>query len=170
MFFASVLSFAPAGGRFVARANSLLMGSLVETFKFKKIMNRFTFKTLAEAIEVAGLADTLSGDKKFTVFAPTDAAFVEYFDTTKQTKEQFLADKEKLVNILKYHVIDGIADGKTLLTCGTLMTLQGSTVASVVDQKTERAYMNDESKVETTDVEADNGFFHIIDYPMRPKA
>ena len=30
--------------------------------------------------------------------------------------------------------------------------------------------MNDESKVETTDVEADNGIFHIIDYPMRPKA
>ena len=52
-------------------------------------MNRFTFKTLAECIEAAGLADALSGGK-FTVFAPTDAAFVEYLDTTKQTKEQLL--------------------------------------------------------------------------------
>ena len=67
-------------------------------------------------------------------------------------------------------MIDGIADGKSLLTCGKLTTLQGSPVNSVVDQKQERAYMNDESKVETTDVEgSDNGsIFHIIDYPMRP--
>ena len=69
--------------------------------------------------------------------------------------------------MLKYHVVDGITDGKALLTCGKLTTLQGSTVASVVD-KTERAFMNDEAKVETTDIEADNGIFHIIDFPLTP--
>ena len=40
-------------------------------------------------------------------------------------------------------------------------------VKSVVDAS-ERAFMNDEAKVETTDVEADNGVFHIIDYPLNP--
>ena len=89
MFLATALAFAPAGGRFIARQQTLVMGTLLETFKFKKIMNRFTFKTLAEAIEAAGLVDAVNKDK-LTIFAPTDNAFIEYFDTTKQTKEQFL--------------------------------------------------------------------------------
>jgi uncharacterized surface protein with fasciclin (FAS1) repeats len=155
-------------------------------------MNRFTFKTLAEAVETAGLSEALSGTTnapsysllkllqwtliiclflstggKITVFAPHDNAFLEYFDATKQTKEAFLADKEKLANLLKYHVVDGIHDGKELLTCGKLSTLNGADVLSVVD-KTGRAFMNDEAKVETTDNEADNGIFHIIDFPLTP--
>ena len=77
------------------------------------------------------------------------------------------ADKEKLANVLKYHVVEGVTTGKELLTCGELKTLQGSMVKSVVDAS-ERAFMNDEAKVETTDVEADNGVFHIIDYPLNP--
>jgi uncharacterized surface protein with fasciclin (FAS1) repeats len=40
-------------------------------------------------------------------------------------------------------------------------------VKAVIDSS-ERAFMNDEAKVETTDVEADNGIFHIIDYPLNP--
>ena len=158
-------------------------------------------QTLAEAIEVAGLSEALSGGS-FTIFAPTDNAFLEYFDAAKTTKEAFLvtttlflslclsfllwkgplfvtltlshqthtllqADKEKLANVLKYHVVEGVITGKALLTCGELKTLQGSMVKSVVDAS-ERAFMNDEAKVETTDVEADNGVFHIIDYPLNP--
>jgi uncharacterized surface protein with fasciclin (FAS1) repeats len=68
---------------------------------------------------------------------------------------------------LKYHVVDGIHDGKELLTCGKLKTLNGADGLSVVD-KTGRAFMNDEAKVETTDNEADNGIFHIIDFPLSP--
>ena len=35
------------------------------------------FKTLAVALEKAGLIDTLKGKGPFTVFAPTDAAFAK---------------------------------------------------------------------------------------------
>jgi hypothetical protein len=51
--------------------------------------NTLSLQTLAEAIEVAGLADALSGGS-FTIFAPTDNAFLEYFDAAKTTKEAFL--------------------------------------------------------------------------------
>ncbi len=34
-----------------------------------------SFKTLAAALEAAGLVETLKGAGPFTVFAPTDAAF-----------------------------------------------------------------------------------------------
>ena len=36
-----------------------------------------SFKTLATALEAAGLVDTLKGAGPFTVFAPTDAAFAK---------------------------------------------------------------------------------------------
>ena len=77
-----------------------------------------------------------------------------------------MADKEKLANILKYHAVDGVVDGKALATAGKLTTIQGAEVAAVMDG--DRAFMNDEAKVETTDVEADNGIFHIVDYPLNP--
>ena len=48
-------------------------------------------QTLAEAIEVAGLSEALSGGS-FTIFAPTDNAFLEYFDAAKTTKEAFLVN------------------------------------------------------------------------------
>jgi len=36
-----------------------------------------SFKTLAAALEAAGLIDTLKSDGPFTVFAPTDEAFAK---------------------------------------------------------------------------------------------
>lgn len=162
---ATVSAFAPSMHTTRAISKTLVMGTLPETFRFKKIMNRFTFKTLAEAIEVAGLTDALSGGS-LTIFAPHDNGFAEYFEAVGVSKEDFLADKEKLANILKYHAVDGVVDGKALATAGKLTTLQGAEVAAVMDG--DRAFMNDEAKVETTDVEADNGIFHIVDYPLSP--
>jgi hypothetical protein len=44
-FAATATAFAPFNAaRVMSKSNSLLMGSLPDTFKFKKIMNRFTFK------------------------------------------------------------------------------------------------------------------------------
>src|SRR3712207_8511580 len=40
------------------------------------------FKTLAAALEAAGLVETLKGSGPFTVFAPTDAAFAKLPDGT----------------------------------------------------------------------------------------
>jgi uncharacterized surface protein with fasciclin (FAS1) repeats len=50
---------------------------------------KLSSQTLAEAIDVAGLGEALSGGS-FTIFAPTDNAFLEYFDAAKLTKEAFL--------------------------------------------------------------------------------
>ena len=42
---ATATAFAPFNaGRVMSKSNTLLMGSLPDTFKFKKIMNRFTFR------------------------------------------------------------------------------------------------------------------------------
>jgi hypothetical protein len=47
-FFATASAFAPAFSNARGWSKSLVMGSLQETFKFKKIMNRFTFKVILQ--------------------------------------------------------------------------------------------------------------------------
>ena len=81
------------------------------------------FKTLVTAVKAAGLVETLKGDGPFTVLAPTDEAFAKL---PEGTLESLLKpeNKEKLVAILKYHVIPGKAmaadvvklDGKVVKT------------------------------------------------------
>ena len=62
------------------------------------------FKTLATALEKAGLVQTLRGPGPFTVFAPTDAAFAK---VPKAQLDALLADKDKLAAVLTYHVVPG---------------------------------------------------------------
>src|SRR5215207_5494272 len=69
------------------------------------------FKTLAAALEAAGLVDTLKGEGPFTVFAPTDEAFAKL---PKGTVDGLLKpeNKQKLVGILTYHVVAAKATSK----------------------------------------------------------
>jgi uncharacterized surface protein with fasciclin (FAS1) repeats len=65
-----------------------------------------SFKTLAAALQAAGLVDTLKGKGPFTVFAPTDEAFAKLPPGTLVDLLQS-ENKEKLVAILTYHVLPG---------------------------------------------------------------
>merc|ERR1719173_268109 len=60
------------------------------------------FSTLLAAVQAAGLAETLSGDGPFTVFAPTNDAFAK---VPKETLDGLLADKEALTKVLLRHVV-----------------------------------------------------------------
>ena len=63
---------------------------------------------LVEAVTKANLADALSGPGPFTVFAPTNDAFVKALGALKLTKAELLA-LPNLGEILKYHVVPGQA-------------------------------------------------------------
>ena len=63
-----------------------------------------TFQTLLTAVDAAGLGDTLADGGPFTVFAPTDDAFVAL---PQETVQGLLADPPALVRILTYHVVPG---------------------------------------------------------------
>ena len=123
------------------------------------------FKTLVAAVKAAGLVDTLQGKGPFTVFAPTDAAFAKL---PPGTVEDLLKpeNKEKLVAILKYHVISGkvlAADVKTM----EVKTVEGQSVKLVVSAE---GVTVDNAKVVKADVMADNGVIHVIDTVIIPKA
>jgi uncharacterized surface protein with fasciclin (FAS1) repeats len=119
------------------------------------------FKTLAVALEKAGLIDTLKGKGPFTVFAPTDAAFAK---VPKQDLDALLADKSKLVAVLTYHVVPGSVMAKDVKP-GKVKTVQGSDLTV----STSGGVKVDGANVVKTDIVADNGVIHVIDSVVLPK-
>jgi len=65
-----------------------------------------TFATLVAAIGAADLADTLSGEGPFTVFAPTDEAFAALPEGVLDAL-LLPGNKQILTKILTYHVVAG---------------------------------------------------------------
>jgi uncharacterized surface protein with fasciclin (FAS1) repeats len=119
------------------------------------------FKTLATALQAAGLVDTLKGKGPFTVFAPTDAAFAK---VPKADLDALLKDKAKLTAVLTYHVVPGKVMAKDV-KAGKVKTVQGSELTIT----TMGGVMVDNAKVTATDVVADNGVIHVIDTVVMPK-
>src|SRR5688572_25483190 len=85
------------------------------------------FKTLAAALQAGGLVDTLKGDGPFTVFAPTDEAFAKLPAGTVETLLK-PENKEKLVSILKYHVVAGNVTSDKVAGMSEAKTVEGKSV------------------------------------------
>lgn len=119
------------------------------------------FKTLATALQAAGLIDTLKGKGPFTVFAPTDEAFAKI---PKADLEALLKDKAKLTAVLTYHVVPGKVMAKDV-KAGKVKTVQGSSLTVA----TTGGVTVDKAKVVKTDIAADNGVIHVIDSVLMPK-
>jgi uncharacterized surface protein with fasciclin (FAS1) repeats len=121
------------------------------------------FKTLAAALQAAGLIETLKGKGPFTVFAPTDAAFAAL---PKGTVDDLLKpeNKAKLTSILTYHVLAGKVMSMDLKENMKAKTVQGSevTITLMGGPKV------NEAKVVTPDIAADNGVIHVIDKVILP--
>jgi uncharacterized surface protein with fasciclin (FAS1) repeats len=121
-----------------------------------------SFKTLVQAVQAAGLVETLNGTGPFTVFAPTDDAFAQI---PQETLQAVLADKEKLTAILTYHVVPGKLMAADVAKSTQLQTVQGQSITV----STEGGVRVDDANVIQTDIEADNGVIHVIDRVIMPK-
>ena len=119
------------------------------------------FKTLAAALQAAGLIETLKGKGPFTVFAPTDAAFAKI---PKAQLDGLLADKAKLTSVLTYHVVPGKVMSKDV-KAGMVKTVQGSSLTVT----TQGGVKVDGASVTGVDIIADNGVIHVIDTVVLPK-
>jgi uncharacterized surface protein with fasciclin (FAS1) repeats len=124
------------------------------------------FKTLAAALQAAGLIDTLKGEGPFTVLAPTDAAFAKL---PAGTVEDLLKpeSKAKLTAILTYHVLPGkaMAADVVRLDGKSVKAVQGSPAQITVDEGT--VWIND-ARVIKTDIACTNGVIHVIDTVLLP--
>ncbi len=132
-------------------------GNIVETAVAD---GRFT--TLVAAVQAADLAETLSGEGLFTVFAPTDDAFAKL---PAGTVEALLADTTALTDILLYHVAEGRVMAADVVEMEKFATLQGQEI--MVKQDMGKVYLND-AEVIITDIFTSNGVIHVIDTVLMP--
>jgi uncharacterized surface protein with fasciclin (FAS1) repeats len=125
------------------------------------------FKTLVAAVKAAGLVDALKADGPLTVFAPTDEAFAKL---PEGTVESLLKpeNKDKLVDILTYHVVSGKVMAGTAVTLDSATALNKDEIKLSV--KDGALHLNGKAKVVTADVETSNGVIHIIDSVILPPA
>ncbi|MEM9236088.1 MAG: fasciclin domain-containing protein [Verrucomicrobiota bacterium] len=123
------------------------------------------FSTLVAAVKAAGLAEALSGEGPFTIFAPTNDAFAKLPEGTVETLLK-PENKEKLQNILKYHVVSGKVMAKDV-TAGEVKMLSGDKATIKV---ADGAVSIDKAKVVKTDIVGTNGVIHVIDAVILPSA
>jgi transforming growth factor-beta-induced protein len=134
------------------------------------------FTVLLAAVLEAELAEALAGEGPFTVFAPTDAAFVAALDALGITADDLLAS-EDLAAILLYHVVGGeealysndvaaaLADADEM---GIMVeTLNGASFTVTADE--DGIYV-DGAQIIMTDILASNGVIHVIDAVILPPA
>ncbi len=121
---------------------------------------------LVQALVKADLAGTLKGAGPFTVFAPTDAAFVAFLKTTPYATLNDVP-KDVLTQILLNHVVSGKVKSTDLST-GYVKTLaksatSGMNTMSMYVDLASGVKLNGVAKVTTADVMASNGVVHVVD-------
>lgn len=125
----------------------------------------------------AGLVETLGGEGPFTVFAPTNTAFVNLLEALGDDYNSLAdfdtqAEIDLLVDILTYHVVAGTAAFSTDLTNGqSIPTVQGEAVGVDLSsgvQITDATGMP--ANVVMPDLEASNGVVHVIDKVLLPSS
>jgi uncharacterized surface protein with fasciclin (FAS1) repeats len=125
------------------------------------------FTVLLAALEAAEFDDILAERGPYTVFAPTDEAFMNMLEATGSDAETLLSDTERLTEVLQYHIVPGefqsfqleALDGEALATLAYGTSLSVSSADGVM--------VNDASVI-NADVQAANGIVHAIDTVLVP--
>ena len=118
--------------------------------------------SLVAAVIQAELLTTLQGEGPFTVFAPTDQAFVDAgidlaaLDTTE--------GKAALSDILLYHVVSAEVASSDLSECQVANAANGQPLSFTVGD----SVMVNGATVTIADVPASNGIVHVIDKVLTP--
>ncbi|HSG45040.1 MAG TPA: fasciclin domain-containing protein [Anaerolineales bacterium] len=123
------------------------------------------FNTLVAAVTAAELAETLSDEGPFTVFAPTDDAFAAL---PEGTVESLLLpeNKQALTDILLYHVVSGKVMAADVVGLESAPTVLGQDITITVSDG--NVFLNETIQVIITDIEASNGVIHVIDAVLLP--
>ncbi len=120
--------------------------------------------TLVSALTSTGLASTLQGPGPFTVFAPTNAAFDALPPGTLAS-----LTNQQLTNILLFHVSSGASPASVLSGLTSLPTLFNNTSVTIVPTGN-TLRINNQATVIQADIQASNGFVHVIDNVLLPTA
>jgi uncharacterized surface protein with fasciclin (FAS1) repeats len=120
-----------------------------------------SLRTCARLLSLAGLEEMLATEDRYTLFAPTDAAFAALPPGQLESLEK---DATLLRGTLEYHIL---AVGRELsqLQNGKLPTLQGALLTASV---TDDGVQLDHANTSGSPVRCANGVIHPIDAVLFP--
>ena len=118
--------------------------------------------SLVAGVIQAELLETLQGSGPFTVFAPTDQAFIDAgIDLAALDTPE---GKATLSDILLYHVVGADVPAANVTECMTANAVNGQPLAFTVDG----GVMVNDATVTLADVSTSNGIIHVIDKVLTP--
>jgi uncharacterized surface protein with fasciclin (FAS1) repeats len=128
------------------------------------------FSILIAALQNAdpSIIAMLDGKGQFTVFAPTDAAFVNLLDILDVSAGDLLGNEALLNSVLTYHVARGERDSGDVLDSSRIRTLNGAFVRQSGAQLIDRNAATPNAGFVATDIQASNGIIHVIDQVLVP--
>lgn len=140
------------------------LGTIVDIAVAASTADEPEFTILVAAVQAAGFADLLSSDGPFTVFAPTDEAFLALLEELGVTPEEVLADTETLTMILAYHVVPGV------YYSADVINLEGAYLGTLLPGYALEITAEgiDDAGVVALDIAAANGVIHVIDSVLLP--
>lgn len=110
-----------------------------------------------------GLSPSINFDVfQYTLFAPTNAAILDFLAATENTLETILEDPEGLMEGLLYHLTEGITYAEQLTDGMEVLMESGPMDYANISFEGDSVYIN-ESLVIATDFTTLNGVVHIID-------
>jgi uncharacterized surface protein with fasciclin (FAS1) repeats len=122
---------------------------------------------LVEAVQAAGLVETLNGPGDFTVFAPINAAFdradLDEFSSTMSEDEM-----SNLQMLLKSHVADGATMFGSLNEGMMVVMLSGEEFPVGRDENDLMSKRIGNADFIVYDVESSNGVIHLINLVLNP--
>jgi uncharacterized surface protein with fasciclin (FAS1) repeats len=122
------------------------------------------FRLFLQALEAAGLKDTLKETGPYTILAPVDDAFIKI----PQTKLHDLfksENRESLRSLLRNHIIAGDLPSRDLKRHDEIRSMNGEELRI----ESRAGLWANEAQVITPDLKASNGVLHGIDTVLMPQ-
>ena len=121
----------------------------------------------------AGLVNLfLNGKDQYTVFAPTNDAFMNLYDALGITSIEQTENPELVLQILLYHVTEGRRTAKSVVPKNNykvIETLQGGTFEVDSEGKIMATTLTgDMAMITAADISASNGIIHVISEVIIP--
>ncbi len=144
------------------------VGNIVQTAQSNNNLTYLVAAVLRASQGSTNVAAVLNGAGPFTVFAPTNQAFINAGFPTIASIEA--ADPNALTGILTYHVIAGRIFSSDLVNNSTPGTVNGATVKILLNggAKVKGNSNSTASNIIITNIVATNGVAHVIDQVLLP--
>ena len=136
------------------------LSDIIDTLAAIRSLHAFS-----SALAAAGLLRRLRIGGRFTVFAPTDAAFGR-IDEHVMHRWLLPERKAQLLGVLIYHILPGRLPAAEIIKASSARTIQGTPLTIRFAEG--RMHVNNAAVIQC-DIECSNGFIHIIDTVLTTK-